>query len=125
MRSGASAPRQSCGASERVSGGLVQFSGFCGSLREAVQELGISWKAKGREGEQGGSQVGEGRGWALGLHLPRCSWQAAGDRVRPPPEELLLGGHLHACTYTSILQAGCCLEFLGSRSSAGSSLPSA
>uniref|UniRef100_A0ABK0M2A9 Recombination signal binding protein for immunoglobulin kappa J region n=3 Tax=Rattus norvegicus TaxID=10116 RepID=A0ABK0M2A9_RAT len=56
MRSGASAPRQSCGASERVSGGLVQFSGFCGSLREAVQELGISWKAKGREGEQGGSQ---------------------------------------------------------------------
>lgn len=90
---------------------------------EAVQELGISWKAKGGEGEQGGWQVGEGHG--SGLHLPRCPGRAAGDRVRSPPEELLLGRHLPACTYTYILQAGCCHEFPGSRSSAGSSLPSA
>lgn len=76
------APRQSCGASERASGGVVQLSGFCGSLQEAAQELGISRKGQGREGEWGGSQVGEGRG--AGLHLAGSRGEhAAGGGTGP------------------------------------------
>lgn len=76
------APRQSCGARERVSGGEVQLSGFCGSLQEAALELGISRKGKGREGERGGAQVGAGRG--SGLHLAgSCGVRAAGGRAEP------------------------------------------
>lgn len=110
------APRQSCGASERVSGSGVQLSGFCGSLREAAPELGISRKGKGREGwgGEGGQQVGEGRG--SGLHLAgSCRELAAGDSIRPPAGRLLC----------SPLGAAAPASWPGSLSSAGSSLPSA
>lgn len=75
------APRQSCGASERVSGSGVQLSGFCGSLREAAQKLGISRKGKGREGvgeggERGGRIAGRG-GAGLG---PAPGWELSRAR---------------------------------------------
>lgn len=74
------APRQSCGASERVSGCGVQLSVFCGSLREAAPELGISRKGKGREevgeGERGGRTAGRG-GAGLG---PAPGWELSRAR---------------------------------------------
>lgn len=77
--------RQSCGASERVSGSGVQLSGFCGSLREAALELGISRKGKG-----GGGVGAAGRGRrGSGLHLAgSCRELAAGDCARPPEGRL-------------------------------------